>query len=67
MFQFGSKVMYWSSNKQATVGLSSTEAEYVAATSATCEDIWLRKILEDIQVKTKSQQFSFVITCLQWQ
>ena len=51
MFQLGSKVISWSSKKQATVALSSAEAEYVAATSAACEAIWLRRILGDLQVK----------------
>jgi hypothetical protein len=38
----------WNSKKQATVALSSTEAEYMAATQATKEAIWLRKILTDL-------------------
>ncbi|KAK9669245.1 hypothetical protein RND81_13G119000 [Saponaria officinalis] len=49
VFQLGSKAISWSSKKQATVALSSAEAEYVAATSAACEAIWLRRILSDLQ------------------
>lgn len=49
VFQLGTKAISWSSKKQATVALSSTEAEYVAATSAACEAVWLRRILDDLQ------------------
>jgi hypothetical protein len=45
--------MSWSSKKQPIVSLSSTEAEYKALCSATCEAIWLRKILEDVGEKQK--------------
>ena len=41
----------WSSKKQKTVALSSTEAEYIAATNAACEAIWLRRLLSDLQQK----------------
>jgi len=37
-----------SSKKQATVALSSTEAEYMALTQATKEAIWLRFLLSEI-------------------
>ena len=40
--------MSWSSKKQPTVSLSSTEAEYKALCNATCETVWLQRILEDI-------------------
>eukprot|EP00253_Pinus_taeda_P025555 PITA_25555 len=48
MFNIGSGPISWSSKKQPTVSLSSTEAEYKALCSATCEAIWLRRILEDV-------------------
>ena len=51
VFQLGSKSISWSSKKQATVALSSSEAEYVSATSAACEAVWLRRILKDLQQK----------------
>ena len=38
----------WMSKKQATVALSTTEAEYVALCSATQEAIWLRRLLGDL-------------------
>jgi hypothetical protein len=39
----------WSSKKQPTVSLSSTESEYKALTSDTCEVVWLRRILADVE------------------
>ena len=38
----------WSSKKQSMVALSSTEAEYIAITSASAQALWLRKILEEL-------------------
>ncbi|KAD2805945.1 hypothetical protein E3N88_39322 [Mikania micrantha] len=38
----------WSSQKQEIVALSSTEAEYVAATSCACHSVWLKGLLEEI-------------------
>jgi len=38
----------WDSKKQASTSLSSTEAEFIASTSATQELIWLRGLLSSI-------------------
>ena len=46
--------MSWSNKKQPTVSLSSTKAEYKALCSATCETIWLRRILEDVGEEQKA-------------
>jgi hypothetical protein len=35
----------WQSRKQSSIALSTIEAEYIAACSASCEAIWLRKLL----------------------
>ena len=54
-FNIGSRVMSWSSKKQPTVSLSTTKVEYKTLCNATCEAIWLRRILEDVgkkQIKT---------------
>lgn len=48
---FGSRVFSWSSKKQQFVAQSSAEVEYVSATHATSQAIWLRRILEDIGKK----------------
>lgn len=41
----------WTSKKQTSVCLSTTEAEYVAASQATKEVIWLQELLNDIGEK----------------
>jgi len=48
MFSFGSDAISWSSKKQPTVALSSTEAEYKGVAIATCEVVWLQKLLLDL-------------------
>ena len=48
VFQIGSSTISWSSKKQATVAKSSTEAEYVALSSATQEAVWLRSLMGDL-------------------
>ena len=47
-FSMGSGVISWFSRKQSCVALSTAEAEYVAACSASCEAVWLRNLLSDI-------------------
>ena len=48
MFFLGSVAISWSSKKQPTVALSSTEAEYRGAAMAACEVAWLQKLLADL-------------------
>lgn len=48
VFSIGSGVISWSSKKQNTFAQSSTEAEYISASGATCQAIWLRRVLEDL-------------------
>eukprot|EP00253_Pinus_taeda_P024858 PITA_24858 len=45
IFNLGSAAVSWCSRKQRSVALSSVEAEYMAASRAACEAIWMRKIL----------------------
>ena len=35
----------WQSRKQSSTALSTAEAKYIVACSASCEAIWLRKLL----------------------
>ncbi|KAK2981110.1 hypothetical protein RJ640_021164 [Escallonia rubra] len=48
IFNLGSGAITWTSKRQATVALSSSEAEYIAATSSACQAVWLRKLLADL-------------------
>eukprot|EP00253_Pinus_taeda_P032559 PITA_32559 len=43
-FGLGSAIVSWFSRKQQSVALSSAEAEYMAASLASCEAIWLCKM-----------------------
>jgi hypothetical protein len=38
----------WQSRKQSSISLSTVEAEYIAACSASCEAIWLQKLLTNL-------------------
>ena len=40
--------MSWFSRKQKSVALSSTEVEYMAASQASCEALWLCKFMVDL-------------------
>jgi hypothetical protein len=44
-FSLGSAMISWQSRKQSSIALSTTEAEYIAACSASYKVIWLRKLL----------------------
>ena len=44
----GSGVISWFSRNQSCVALSTAEAEYVTACSASYEEVWLRKLLSDL-------------------
>ena len=48
VFMVDGGAVSWSSKKQELVTLSTTEAEYVAATHAAKEAVWLRRLIGDV-------------------
>jgi hypothetical protein len=44
-FSLGSAMISWQSKKQSSIALSTAEAEYIVACSASCGAIWLCKLL----------------------
>ena len=49
-FLLGDSLISWRSNKQTVVARSSTEAKYRALAATTAELIWLRWLLQDLDV-----------------
>ena len=47
-FSMGSGVISCFSRKQSCMALSKTKADYVAACPASCEAVWLRKLLSNL-------------------
>jgi hypothetical protein len=48
IFQYLGSTISWGSNRQATVALSTCEAEYMALAEALKEGIWLSRVLKDL-------------------
>ncbi|XP_074342579.1 secreted RxLR effector protein 161-like [Apium graveolens] len=47
-FYLNKSLISWASQKQRVVALSSCEAEYMSATTAACQSIWIQGLLEEI-------------------
>lgn len=50
-FYLNGSLISWASQKQRVIALSSCEAEYMAATTAACQSIWLRGLLREISAQ----------------
>ena len=50
VFTLGSGAISWRSVKQSCIADSTTEAEYVAASEAAKEAVWLHKFLQNLKV-----------------
>nr|GEY15757.1 ribonuclease H-like domain, reverse transcriptase, RNA-dependent DNA polymerase [Tanacetum cinerariifolium] len=53
IFYYGESPISWSTQKQATVALSSCELEFIAATAAATQALWLKRLLSKL---THSQE-----------
>ena len=62
VFTLGREVVSWRSIKQSCIVDSTMEAEYVAASEATKEAVWLRKLLMELGVITKVVE-SMILYC----
>jgi hypothetical protein len=49
-FLFGKSLITWSSKKQASAALSSTESEYISLTSGTQEALWFQELLNELNI-----------------
>lgn len=50
-FYLNDNLITWAFQKQKSVALSSCEVEFMAATSATCQGIWIRRLLKELTGK----------------
>lgn len=51
VFMLSSGAVSWSSKKQPVVTLSTTQAEFIAAASSACQAVWLRRILQQLNLE----------------
>jgi len=59
-FGLGSGVFSWCSKKQEIVAQSTAEAEFIAATAAVNQVLWLKKIMCDLHMEQKDKTEIFV-------
>jgi len=50
----GENLISWASKRQATIVMSTAEAEYISAASCCTELLWIKHQLEDYQIKANS-------------
>jgi hypothetical protein len=50
----GDNLIYWASKRQATIAMSTTEAEYILAASCCTQLLWMKHQLKDYQINANS-------------
>ena len=66
LFQMCGGAISWRSIKQPCVALSTAEAEYIALSSAVQEALWLKQLLMDMKVDTKTPMTMYEESKLSW-
>ncbi len=61
VFIMGGGGISWSSKRQPTIALSTTEAKYMASTQATKEAIWMTKVMKELEYMKEKK--AMVIRC----
>jgi len=59
-FYLNQNLITWASQKQKTVALSSCEAEFMAATAAACQALWLRSLVSEVTGRSPEPVTLFV-------
>ena len=65
MFILNGAAVSWASSKQCTVAKSSTESEYIAASEASSEAVWMKRFIVELGV-VPSALDSLVIYVTTW-
>jgi hypothetical protein len=60
MFFLGSSPVSWQSQKQRVVALSSCEAKYIAAATASCQGLWLSRLVADLLNKEVASPMLYI-------
>nr|GEX60055.1 ribonuclease H-like domain, reverse transcriptase, RNA-dependent DNA polymerase [Tanacetum cinerariifolium] len=55
IFYYGESPISWSTQKQATIALSSCESEFIAATAAATQALWLKRLLSKLTHSQKEK------------
>nr|GEY55955.1 ribonuclease H-like domain, reverse transcriptase, RNA-dependent DNA polymerase [Tanacetum cinerariifolium] len=58
IFYYGESPISWSTQKHATIALSSCESEFIAATAAATQALWLKRLLSKL---THSEEYKVTI------
>ncbi|WVZ54792.1 hypothetical protein U9M48_005538 [Paspalum notatum var. saurae] len=61
VFFLGGNLITWASQKQKVVALSSCEAEYIAASAAACQGVWLSRLMAELVGNGTAEKFKLFV------